>query len=107
MLGERFAAEQGIPIHRMPAAWDENVPPGRSYNPRAGFDRNVDMAEFAARAPEGGAALGLWDGKSRGTRHMEVVAREHGLRVHVERVEPAPMPKTGKIKLGRRKNVRG
>jgi hypothetical protein len=101
-LGERYAREHDLPLHMMPAAWDENVPPGRSYNPMAGYERNEDMAVFAAQAPEGGAAIGLWDGTSRGTRDMKRRANTHGLRVCVSIVRPTPMPKTCKIVVRRR-----
>ena len=100
-LGERYAVEHGLDLHRMPAAWSDDVPLGMSYNPRAGFERNETMAVFAAGDPEGGAAIGLWDGSSRGTKDMERRARAHGLRLHMVLVEKSPMPKTRKIVVGR------
>lgn len=57
MLGERFAADYGIPVKRFPAQWDTG---GKS----AGLIRNEQMAHY------GDALLALWDGHSRGTYHM-------------------------------------
>jgi SLOG family YspA-like protein len=71
-LGERWAQENGIPLHKMPADWNKH---GKS----AGYKRNLQMAECAD------ALIALWDGESRGTVHMIRLAREAGLRVFVHR----------------------
>ena len=99
-LGERYAEENDLPFVPMPARWRHRPPPGMDYDPQAGHDRNEEMAICASLAPEGGAAIGLWDGRSRGTKDMERRARRHGLAVHVETVAPRPMPKLGKFKVG-------
>jgi hypothetical protein len=56
-LGEEWAERKGIPVKRFPADWNKH---GKS----AGYLRNVEMGEYAD------ALLALWDGESRGTKHM-------------------------------------
>ena len=72
-LGEQFAEDTGLPVYKFPAHWEK-------YGKAAGPIRNELMAEF------GDALIALWDGKSRGTKHMIEQANKHGLRVHVELV---------------------
>lgn len=57
-LAERFAQENHIQFVEYPAMWESF--PGKS----AGFLRNVALAE------DGDRLLAIWDGKSRGTKHM-------------------------------------
>lgn len=74
-----------VPVTGVPAEWEQLDAPGaviksrngRRYNARAGYDRNMHMA---ARAD---GVVALWDGKSRGTQHMILCAREEDLRVWV------------------------
>lgn len=73
-LGERFAMEHNLKLVRMPADWDR-------YGKRAGYLRNVAMAEYASGAT--GVLYAFWDGCSKGTQHMINVARKYGLEVHV------------------------
>ena len=75
-LGERWAVARGIPIARFPADWARH---GR----RAGIVRNLQMIDYGAQAPEGGALVAVWDGVSRGTRHTIEAARERGVGVYV------------------------
>lgn len=56
-LGERWAIEHSIQIHKFPADW------GR-FGRAAGKYRNADMADYAD------AAIILWDGESKGTLDM-------------------------------------
>lgn len=72
-LGERYAAECGIPVERYPAQWDLH---GKS----AGYRRNEQMAENAD------ALIAIWDGASRGTGHMIDIARRAGLKVYVHTI---------------------
>ena len=65
-LGERYAASRSYRVDRYPADWD-------TYGKRAGYLRNETMAQNAD------ALVALWDGKSRGTRHMLNIAKECGL----------------------------
>lgn len=69
-LGERWARGHGVPVDRFPAQWDRD---GKS----AGYKRNVVMAILSD------ALIALWDGKSRGTKHMIDEAKRRGLRVYV------------------------
>ncbi len=56
-LGEEWARQRGIPVKAFPADWGRL---GKS----AGYLRNVEMSEYAD------ALLAVWDGKSKGTKHM-------------------------------------
>ncbi len=69
-LGEVWAAEFDIPCERFPADWD-------AHGKAAGYRRNVQMADNAE------ALIALWDGASKGTKHMIDIAKHKGLRVHV------------------------
>ena len=69
-LGKLWARANNIPCEKFPANWDR-------YGKSAGYRRNVEMAESAE------ALLALWDGKSKGTKHMINIANSKGLKVHV------------------------
>jgi YspA, cpYpsA-related SLOG family len=73
-LGERWARENNVPLRQMPADWDR-------YGKRAGYLRNSAMLEHAD------ALIALWDGQSRGTRHMIETAKDKGLVVFVWRTD--------------------
>lgn len=73
--GKAWAADNGIPVEQMHAEWNR-------YGRAAGPIRNRQMAEQAD------ALIAVWDGESRGTRHMIEEARRRGLAVHVYRVPP-------------------
>ncbi len=85
-LGEAWAKARGIPVEPYPAAWDDLDAPGaviryrngKPYNARAGHDRNRDMGERAE------AGIGLWDGRSTGTKDMISVLRNLCKPIHVE-----------------------
>jgi len=68
--GEHWANALDIPVKRFPADWDKH---GRS----AGYLRNEEMANHAD------ALVAVWDGSSRGTKHMIDIARRKGLEVFV------------------------
>ncbi len=70
LLGKRWAEERGIPVREFPADWPLH---GRS----AGSIRNCAMAAYAD------SLVALWDGHSRGTRHMIEEARRRGLKLCV------------------------
>ena len=61
-LGERWARETNVPIKRFPANWNK-------FGKSAGYRRNEEMAEYADYL------IALWDGQSRGTKHMVDLAR--------------------------------
>ena len=65
-LGERYAEDRNYQVNRFPADWDRR-------GKRAGYLRNKQMAENAD------ALVALWDGQSRGTKHMIDIAKRHGL----------------------------
>jgi YspA, cpYpsA-related SLOG family len=67
--GELWAKHKGKTLERYPADWAK----GRS----AGYKRNEKMVGKAE------ALLAVWDGKSRGTRHMIDIATVRGLLVFV------------------------
>lgn len=71
VLGERYARERGYSLRVFPAEWDR-------FGRRAGYLRNVQMAEYAD------ALLAFWDGLSRGTKNMIEEARSRGLKVGVK-----------------------
>lgn len=71
-LGERWAEKNNIPVERYPAFWE-------LYGKSAGYVRNETMATRALH----GALLALWDGKSKGTKHMIDLAIEYDLKVHI------------------------
>lgn len=73
-LGEKWAHSHNIPVQRFPAMWEV-------YGKSAGYLRNKEMAEYATHL------VAFWDGKSRGTKHMIDLAREHNLEVEVVRTE--------------------
>lgn len=56
-----WAHSQGVPVKVFPADWNR-------YGKQAGILRNLQMADYAD------ALIAIWDGKSRGTRHMIDVA---------------------------------
>lgn len=62
-LGEEWALRNHIPITYFPAKWELH---GKS----AGMIRNRKMSEWAD------ALIAVWDGKSRGTRHMIDIMRK-------------------------------
>lgn len=72
-LGERWAAENSVPLETYPAEWEK-------HGKAAGYIRNAEMVTRAA------ALIAIWDGSSRGTEHVIELARQRGLRVHVRMV---------------------
>jgi hypothetical protein len=71
-FGERWARESNVAVKRFPANWDK-------YGKRAGFLRNVDMADYAD------ALIAVWNG-STGTANMISLAKKRGLKVFVRSV---------------------
>jgi len=70
-FGEQFAEQNNITTKIFPADWKQH---GRS----AGYIRNVEMGEY------GDALLAVWDGVSKGTKHMIDIATEKGLEVYID-----------------------
>ncbi len=73
-LGKTYAKKHGFSIKQFPAEWDK-------YGKSAGAIRNAEMADFANHC------ICFWDGKSAGTKNMIEVAKEQGLKLHVERIK--------------------
>lgn len=69
-LGEAWAKERNIQIERFPAKWKE-------FGKSAGYKRNEEMAKNAE------ALIALWDGESRGTKHMIDIATRQKLKIYV------------------------
>lgn len=67
-LGRIWAKRNEIPVAEFPASWD-------LLGKRAGFVRNRKMADYAD------ALIAVWDGHSKGTKHMIETATEKGLAV--------------------------
>ena len=56
-------------------------PWGQKYDARAGLRRNELMAVY------GEALIAIWDGKSKGTKHMIKMARKRELPIYIYRVD--------------------
>lgn len=65
-LGERWAFENQVEVEKFPADW-------KQYGFSAGMIRNCEMAQNCDRA------VILWDGSSRGTKHMMGQLELHGV----------------------------
>jgi len=73
-LGEMWAEENNIPILRFPANWEK-------FGKSAGYKRNIEMAKNAD------ALVAIWDGVSKGTRHMIDIAVKYKLKIHIHRTD--------------------
>lgn len=73
-LGEMFAKEHDYKVKEFPADWNK-------YGKSAGYIRNKQMAEYAAKS--NGVLFAFWDGKSKGSKNMIDLANKYGLEVHV------------------------
>lgn len=77
-LGEEFATRNGLTLHRFPAEWDQ-------FGKAAGAIRNCEMLNFVK---DEGGLVAVWNGSSRGTKHMIEVATEAGIFVYVHKHIP-------------------
>ena len=78
-LGEQWANENGIPVRQyLPEEFEERASDRGMPSPLV---RNEKMAEV------GEALLAIWDGESRGTKHMVSCAEREGIPVHLVRVD--------------------
>ena len=78
-LGERYGHEYGYKVVQFIPDWD-------TLGKKAGYLRNVSMAEYASRDCDKGVLIAFWDGDSAGTGHMINIAKRNGLEVHVVEV---------------------
>lgn len=69
-LGEKYAKEHQLPLKRFLPEWVR-------FGKKAGILRNIQMGDYAE------ALIALWDGQSRGTKHMIEYAKKKGLKVYV------------------------
>jgi len=76
-LAEKFAKEFDYKFTEFPADW--------SLGKRAGYLRNKQMAEYAAK--ENGMLIAFWDMKSRGTKLMIDLAKKYKLQIYVVNTE--------------------
>lgn len=88
-IGKHWGYDNKIPVQDYPAKWgDLNAPNalikknkyGKAYNARAGFDRNLQMAQNAD------ALIAVWDGVSTGTKNMIDLAEKHNLNISIHLV---------------------
>lgn len=94
-----WAVKNDIPVNVFEAAWSNLDHPdalikttkwGQKYDAKAGLRRNELMAVH------GDALIAIWDGKSKGTKHMIKMARARDLPIFVYRTD---IPcKTGHLK---------
>lgn len=73
--GVDYAKKNRLPVHFFPADWEK-------FGITAGYIRNRQMAQNAE------ALIAVWDGKSKGTKHMIHTASSHGIHlIHVYRTD--------------------
>ena len=72
--GEEYAAEHGIDVKQFPADW-------LTFGKGAGYVRNEDMADYAD------ALIAVWNGESRGTKHMIEQMKERNKPVYIYNVK--------------------
>lgn len=70
--GKNWAEELGIEVKSFPADWGK-------HGGRAGPLRNIEMGDYAD------ALLAIWDGESKGTKHMIDYATKVGIKVYVHK----------------------
>lgn len=89
--GEKWADSKGLEIIPFPADWynldvpNVYIPPGKNYNALAGFNRNEEMAMYAAM--HNGVLIAIKKGKSSGTKDMITRAKKHKIKVYSFTVE--------------------
>lgn len=72
--GEKLAYLSSLPCKLFEANWTK-------YGKKAGYLRNEEMAKYAD------GLIAVWDGKSKGTKHMIDLANKYKLKVYVYKVE--------------------
>lgn len=75
LCGEKWAESEGLPYIRFVPGWGLH---GKRY---AAYIRNNDMGFF------GDALLAIWDGSSRGTKHMIEAMKELNKPVYIKMYE--------------------
>jgi hypothetical protein len=101
MLSIAWANANSIPVDPHEAKWNDlNVPRekliikeqnGRTYNARAGINRNEEMGGI----PDLAGAIFIWDRKSRGTASMLEIVHQRGLPYYIVDLRKLPPPPQG------------
>ena len=76
-LGEKYALDNNLKIDQYIPDWRPN---GKDVDRSAGYKRNIEMAKNAD------ALIAIWDGESRGTKHMIIEGTKIGLNVYVHTI---------------------
>lgn len=76
LSGKSWAEQAKIPVKEFPANWRPKGIKG-PMDRAAGYKRNIDMGNYAE------SLIAVWDGRSRGTKHMIDIATVKGLKVFV------------------------
>jgi hypothetical protein len=87
-LGEKYATEKNLPLTIFKSLWNNLEAPNAiikenrygKYNARAGIDRNEKMGNYAD------GLIAIWDGSSKGTRHMIEYMKKIGKEVFVYKI---------------------
>jgi len=85
LLGEKYAEGEKIPVKVFKPLWKDIEAPGAivksnaygKYNAKAGIDRNEQMGDYAD------GLIAVWDGYSKGTKHMMGYMKKLGKKVFV------------------------
>ena len=72
-LGRKWAGDK-IPVRMFPANWDK-------FGKSAGYKRNTEMARYSH------ALVWLWDGTSKGSKHMFDIAMERNMPIYLYRTD--------------------
>lgn len=72
-LGEQFAHKYNIKLTKFPADWDK-------YGKSAGYRRNEQMAKYSD------VLIAFWNGTSKGTGHMIMLAKANNVEVNIVNV---------------------
>lgn len=75
-LGAKYGHEYSYRVVEFLPDWD-------NLGKKAGYIRNVQMAEYAVEDDNKGVLIAFWDGESKGTMHMINIAKRYGLDVYV------------------------
>lgn len=79
-LAEAWADNKKMPLKIYETDW-------KKYKSAAGFIRNEEMLKDSGAE----ALLAIWDGESKGTKHMIKIAQKKGLKVQVHFVTGNPL----------------
>lgn len=69
-IGEQYAINNKLSLIQCKANWNK-------FGKSAGYIRNKEMAEISH------ALIAIWDGKSKGTKHMIDIAKKYNLKIKI------------------------